>query len=236
MAVITKKKTSRFKAKHAVLLLGTVAAILLCVGLFDHTPTDSPRHLFVDSHLPIDSHSAEESDVSPPVTPIVTIENISPVPTLSLSLEKNRNAARTTPVSHSVATPADSLPEISEIPRVVVADVLKESGHSVRNRDHATDVAISAFPPTVIPSITNASSLNLQGLGESRWPYFIHFHKAGGTTLCHQARAVNGMNVPLRNCNLPGDGPRTLETGAMTLDDWFPFLLCRRPKYRDINF
>jgi hypothetical protein len=60
-------------------------------------------------------------------------------------------------------------------------------------------------------SIARAQDLpvNASGLG-TRWPYFIHFHKAGGTTLCHQARTVNGMNVPLRNCNLPGDGPRTL--------------------------
>jgi hypothetical protein len=56
--------------------------------------------------------------------------------------------------------------------------------------------------------------VRLEGLGNHRWPYFIHFHKAGGTTLCHQARAVNGMNVPLRNCNLPGDGPRTLADGG----------------------
>ena len=29
--------------------------------------------------------------------------------------------------------------------------------------------------------------IELQGLGPGRWPYFVHFHKAGGTTLCHQA-------------------------------------------------
>jgi len=68
----------------------------------------------------------------------------------------------------------------------------------------------------LIPTVTAAGnppvSVNVSGIG-TRWPYFIHFHKAGGTTLCHQARAVNGMNVPLRNCNLPGDGPRTLADG-----------------------
>lgn len=35
---------------------------------------------------------------------------------------------------------------------------------------------------------------------------FLHFHKAGGTSICHQARTLNAMNVPLRNCNGPGDG------------------------------
>ena len=36
--------------------------------------------------------------------------------------------------------------------------------------------------------------------------FFLHFHKAGGTSICHQARTLNAMNVPLRNCNGPGDG------------------------------
>ena len=44
----------------------------------------------------------------------------------------------------------------------------------------------------------------------ARLPYFVHFHKAGGTTLCHLARVLNGLASPQRNCNLPGDGPRTL--------------------------
>jgi len=68
--------------------------------------------------------------------------------------------------------------------------------------------------PIPIVSAVRAPPLpvNVSGIG-TRWPYFIHLHKAGGTTLCHQARAVNGMNVPLRNCNLPGDGPRTLADG-----------------------
>ena len=51
-----------------------------------------------------------------------------------------------------------------------------------------------------------------QGLG-SRLLFFLHLHKAGGTTLCHNARIVNGLNAPIRNCNAPGDGPRTLRDG-----------------------
>ncbi|KAJ1452838.1 hypothetical protein M885DRAFT_619597 [Pelagophyceae sp. CCMP2097] len=43
-----------------------------------------------------------------------------------------------------------------------------------------------------------------------RVPYFLHLHKAGGTTLCHVARVANGLNAPTRNCNVAGDGPRTL--------------------------
>ncbi len=34
---------------------------------------------------------------------------------------------------------------------------------------------------------TETMNVDVRGLGTRR-PYFIHFHKAGGTTLCHQAR------------------------------------------------
>uniref|UniRef100_A0A7S3NIZ3 Heparan-sulfate 6-O-sulfotransferase n=1 Tax=Aureoumbra lagunensis TaxID=44058 RepID=A0A7S3NIZ3_9STRA len=48
---------------------------------------------------------------------------------------------------------------------------------------------------------------------EGRRIYFLHLHKAGGTTVCHVARVANGLVAPKRNCNLPGDGPRTLDKG-----------------------
>lgn len=38
--------------------------------------------------------------------------------------------------------------------------------------------------------------------------------QAGGTTVCHVARVANGLSAPRRNCNLPGDGPRTLDAGV----------------------
>jgi len=43
--------------------------------------------------------------------------------------------------------------------------------------------------------------------------YFLHFHKAGGSTVCYVARVANGLVAPKRNCNLPGDGPLTLDKG-----------------------
>lgn len=46
-----------------------------------------------------------------------------------------------------------------------------------------------------------------------RMAYFLHLHKAGGTTVCHVARVSNGLAAPRRNCNMPGDGPRTLARG-----------------------
>lgn len=45
---------------------------------------------------------------------------------------------------------------------------------------------------------------------DGRLPYFLHLHKAGGTTICHVARMSNELNAAKRNCNAPGDGPRTL--------------------------
>jgi len=48
---------------------------------------------------------------------------------------------------------------------------------------------------------------------KKRIPYFLHVHKAGGTTACYVARVANGLKAPKRNCNLPGDGPRTLGDG-----------------------
>ena len=50
-----------------------------------------------------------------------------------------------------------------------------------------------------------------QGI-DGRLPYFLHLHKAGGTTVCHVARMSNELNAAKRNCNAPGDGPRTLST------------------------
>lgn len=50
----------------------------------------------------------------------------------------------------------------------------------------------------------------------ARRVYFLHLHKVGGTSLCHLARhaSTNHLAAPDRNCNLLGDGPRTLELGA----------------------
>ena len=62
-------------------------------------------------------------------------------------------------------------------------------------------------------SQTDASSDMLITKLGSRLPFFLHLHKAGGTTLCHNARVVNQLNAPIRNCNAPGDGPRTLRDG-----------------------
>ena len=50
-----------------------------------------------------------------------------------------------------------------------------------------------------------------QGI-DGRLPYFLHLHKAGGTTVCHVARMSNELNAAKRNCNAPGDGPRTLSS------------------------
>ena len=42
--------------------------------------------------------------------------------------------------------------------------------------------------------------------------YFLHLHKCGGTSICQLARngSTNNLRAPDRNCNLYGDGPRTL--------------------------
>ena len=42
--------------------------------------------------------------------------------------------------------------------------------------------------------------------------YFLHLHKCGGTSICQLARnsSTNSLRSPDRNCNLYGDGPRTL--------------------------
>lgn len=99
-----------------------------------------------------------------------------------------------------------------EVPRTAVADAAR------RSPDVDTAIGIG----NVVGAIGGADSgvpapleLLLQRraaprLINARLPYFVHFHKAGGTTLCHLARVLNGLTSPQRNCNLPGDGPRTL--------------------------
>ena len=52
-----------------------------------------------------------------------------------------------------------------------------------------------------------------QGI-DGRLPYFLHLHKAGGTTVCHVARMSNKLRAAKRNCNMAGDGPRTLLDGV----------------------
>ena len=49
---------------------------------------------------------------------------------------------------------------------------------------------------------------------DARLPYFLHLHKAGGTTVCHVARMSNKLRAAKRNCNMAGDGPRTLLDGV----------------------
>ena len=100
-----------------------------------------------------------------------------------------------------------------EVPRTAVADAAR------RSPDVDTAIGIGNV---VVGAIGGAESgvpapleLLLQRraaprLINARLPYFVHFHKAGGTTLCHLARVLNGLTSPQRNCNLPGDGPRTL--------------------------
>jgi len=89
----------------------------------------------------------------------------------------------------------------------------------------ASDSNFTAIDESLVAPVSNATKLpsfrirdhhhpiKLQGLGGFRWPYFLHLHKAGGTTVCHLARSVNGMNAPIRNCDLPGDSPHHLEEG-----------------------
>ena len=55
-----------------------------------------------------------------------------------------------------------------------------------------------------------------QGI-DGRLPYFLHLHKAGGTTVCHVARMSNELNAAKRNCNAPGDGLRTIEQRTVRL-------------------
>lgn len=58
-------------------------------------------------------------------------------------------------------------------------------------------------------NMTREAAIDLQGIMTRKKVVFFHLHKAGGTTLCHQAKVLNGMNAPLRNCNAPGDGKRS---------------------------
>ena len=60
-------------------------------------------------------------------------------------------------------------------------------------------------------------SLITRALARAKTPppprvYFLHLHKCGGTSICQLARngSTNNLRAPDRNCNLYGDGPRTL--------------------------
>ena len=88
---------------------------------------------------------------------------------------------------------------------------VKNKESSVRNETRTEHRSVQ-LRPTTKDGVPERPVHRVRSLGD-RLPYFLHFHKAGGTTLCHYARVVNKLNSPIRNCNLPGDGPRTLEEG-----------------------
>ena len=52
-----------------------------------------------------------------------------------------------------------------------------------------------------------------RGGGAGRLPYWLHMHKGAGTAICELAKR-NGLQAPRRNCNMDGDGPRTLHFTA----------------------
>ena len=122
------------------------------------------------------------------------------------------DATTPTPTTTRVLEPPQP-PRQPPVPPPATTSSPGNAAHAATTTGVATDAAaVARAPAAANGNVTGAAAVRAVGLA-GRMPYFMHFHKAGGTTLCHNARVVNNLNAPIRNCNLPGDGPRTLNSG-----------------------
>ena len=182
------------------------------------TPSTSASKGYPDLNPPTASES-EKSWSSSPVVPVVQNERVQEflsggsqalgVPQATPPKPRHSLPPQAPQSPLPLVLPPQSPPPPARMPPVTVLPSKRptreghESEPPAKPKSNLRDTSMSAL---------DYSSRATRELG-SRIPFFFHLHKAGGTTLCHNARVVNKLNAPIRNCNAPGDGPRTLRDG-----------------------